>query len=108
MKAHMTQAENPRQDALEPCPRKPEPGAAWLHIVQGSAAPSPLAARVPPPPKPEPPLSEDDWHLLFNAVTARLKNAVERPDTLAGVVPECIEALEWLQGRLGPQRHPRR
>ena len=105
MKAHMMQAENPRQDAVEPCPRKPEPGAAWLHIVQGSAPPSRPAAGVQPPPKPEPPLSEADWHLLFDAVTARLKKAVERPDTLAGVVPECVEALEWLQDRLDPLRH---
>jgi hypothetical protein len=97
----MMQAENTREDPIEYSPSPPEPGPSCLRIVHSAPAsktPERCATH-------NPPLPEADWHLLFNAVKFRLKTAASRPDTVAVVVPECIEALEWLQDRLDPLRH---
>jgi hypothetical protein len=49
-------------------------------------------------------LSAADWHLLFDAVMCRLREAASQPATAAVVVPECVEALEHLQALLDPHR----
>jgi hypothetical protein len=50
-------------------------------------------------------LSEDEWHLLFNAVKSRLRTVVDNPATAATVIPECLEALDWLQHELEMRAH---
>jgi hypothetical protein len=50
------------------------------------------------------PLADADWHLLFEAVLARLRDVAVNPADAATVVPECVQALEWLQGMLDVRR----
>lgn len=80
-------AQNPCNDSLvwrDAAPdTAPEPAASIMRIVPRTAY---VVGRV----------SEEEWHLLFDAVRGRLKAAVDQPETLAGVVRECVDALERL------------
>jgi hypothetical protein len=49
------------------------------------------------------PLDAADWHLLFDAVLARLHAVAENPATAATAVPECVQAMQCLQTMLAPQ-----
>jgi hypothetical protein len=81
-------------------PRRPREPARWRRAPRGGGT----AAR------------EADWHLLFGAVQARLRNAAaaaaiaapQRPsipahDDLADTVLECVEALHQLHAMLEPR-----
>ncbi len=62
----------------------PEPAPAIMRIVPRRAH---VVGRV----------SDEEWHLLFDAVRLRLAAATGQPETLAAVVTECVDALERLQ-----------
>lgn len=91
-------AQNPRRHAApawQSASSNSTPTVSPMCIVPRSPTSLPLDARA------EAPLSYADWHLLFDAVKARLRGAATNPATAADV-PECVDALDWLQGKLEP------
>jgi len=85
-------------DGHEPWRRATQPP-----FCRAKPAPGPVPALLA---KPQPPVAQD-WDLMFNAVKARLRNAVlEGQDSasMTDAVLECVEALEQLHRMLEAQR----
>jgi diguanylate cyclase (GGDEF)-like protein len=96
-----------------------------LHLPGPSGFSGPdaeVSSPVPPPqPGSRPDIPPEDWDVMFSAITARLRNAVDRrlataPDPqrpeaaarLQGTVLECLGALDQLHAALATERSRQR